>query len=153
MLHLRILLPPELGGAVLTLLGGYGGGTALSIVRGGAVQPAGDLVECEVVREAVDEVIAELDALGLDTAGCISVSQVALSLSAGTDRAQREAPGNSPDSVIWHQVEARTAEDSAFSGTFLAFLVIATMLAAIGVVENSPITVVGAMVVGPEFGP
>jgi uncharacterized hydrophobic protein (TIGR00271 family) len=32
-------------------------------------------------------------------------------------------------------------------------MVLATVLASIGVVTDSPITVVGAMVVGPEFGP
>ena len=32
-------------------------------------------------------------------------------------------------------------------------MVLATLLAAIGVVTDSPITIVGAMVVGPEFGP
>lgn len=153
MLHLRILLPSELTAAVLALLQDYDGVAALSVVRGAALEPAGDLVECEVVREAVDELITALGQAGVHTAGCLSISEVELSISADTDQAEREAPGNSPDSVIWHQVEARTAEDSAFSGTFLAFLIIATMLAGIGVVENSPITVVGAMVVGPEFGP
>ena len=39
------------------------------------------------------------------------------------------------------------------TGTFVAFMVLATLLAAIGVVTDSPITIVGAMVVGPEFGP
>lgn len=36
--------------------------------------------------------------------------------------------------------------------SFLGVLVIACLLAAVGVVTNSPVTVVGAMVVGPEFG-
>ena len=35
----------------------------------------------------------------------------------------------------------------------MAFMVLACLLAAIGVATNSPITIVGAMVVGPEFGP
>jgi len=33
------------------------------------------------------------------------------------------------------------------------FLCLACLIAAIGVVTDSPVTVVGAMVVGPEFGP
>jgi uncharacterized hydrophobic protein (TIGR00271 family) len=37
--------------------------------------------------------------------------------------------------------------------TFLAFLTIACLLAAVGVLTNSAVTIVGAMVVGPEFGP
>jgi len=35
----------------------------------------------------------------------------------------------------------------------MAFMVLACLLAAIGVATNSPITIAGAMVVGPEFGP
>jgi uncharacterized membrane protein len=37
--------------------------------------------------------------------------------------------------------------------SFQAVLVIASLLAAIGAVTNSPVMVVGAMVLGPEFGP
>jgi uncharacterized hydrophobic protein (TIGR00271 family) len=37
--------------------------------------------------------------------------------------------------------------------SYLAFLTIACLLAAIGAVTNSAVTVVGAMVLGPEFGP
>ena len=35
----------------------------------------------------------------------------------------------------------------------MTFMVLACILAAIGVATDSPITIVGAMVVGPEFGP
>jgi uncharacterized protein YciI len=35
----------------------------------------------------------------------------------------------------------------------LAFMILATLLAAIGVVTDSQVTIVGALVVGPEFGP
>ena len=37
--------------------------------------------------------------------------------------------------------------------TFVMFLTLACLLAAIGVVTDSTVTVVGAMVLGPEFGP
>ncbi len=153
MLHLRLLVPAELGAAVLALMSSYPAVTHISVVKGAAIEPAGDLVEVDVAREVADELLAELQTLGLTTAGAISVSPVDLSLSAHSARAQAQAPGNSPDSVIWQQVETRTGADSALSGTFLAFLVIAALLAGIGVVLDSPITVVGAMVVGPEFGP
>ncbi|MET3806433.1 putative hydrophobic protein (TIGR00271 family) [Nakamurella sp. UYEF19] len=153
MLHLRLLVPTELSAAVLALLGGYPGVAHLSRITGAALEPAGDLIEVEVAREVADELIAELHTLGLTTSGAMSVSPVDLSLSAASAQALAEAPGNSPDSVIWEQVEARMGADSALSGTFLAFLTIAALLAGIGVVLDSPITVVGAMVVGPEFGP
>ncbi|MDT4996062.1 MAG: hypothetical protein QOD45_130, partial [Pseudonocardiales bacterium] len=47
---------------------------------------------------------------------------------------------------------ARTGSDATLTGTYLAFMILATLLGAIGVVTDSPITLVGAMVVGPEFG-
>ncbi len=153
MLHLRLLIPVDLSAAVLELLAGYPGVAHISMVAAAALQPRGDLIELEVTRESGDELIAELEALGVDRSGAISVSHIELSMSVASARAQRQAPGNSPDSVIWREVEARIGADSKLSGTFLAFLTIAALLAGIGIVLDSPITIVGAMVVGPEFGP
>jgi len=55
--------------------------------------------------------------------------------------------------VIWDELVARTGEESRLSVSFQAFLTIACLLAAIGAITDSPVTVVGAMVLGPEFGP
>jgi uncharacterized hydrophobic protein (TIGR00271 family) len=68
-------------------------------------------------------------------------------------QAERAAPGEASDAVVWDEVTSRTREDATLTWSFLLFLCLATMLAAIGVITDSPITVVGAMVVGPEFGP
>ena len=38
-------------------------------------------------------------------------------------------------------------------GNFLAFMVLACLIASVGIFTGSPILIVGAMVVGPEFGP
>jgi uncharacterized membrane protein len=37
--------------------------------------------------------------------------------------------------------------------TYLTFMVVAMLIASIGVLLDQPILIVGAMVVGPEFGP
>ena len=44
-------------------------------------------------------------------------------------------------------------EESTLTVTFLMFLTLACLIAAIGAVTDSTVTVVGAMVLGPEFGP
>ena len=54
---------------------------------------------------------------------------------------------------MWEEVEARTNEQVELSGVYLAFMVLAGMLAMVGIYQNSAILIVGAMVVGPEFGP
>jgi uncharacterized hydrophobic protein (TIGR00271 family) len=50
-------------------------------------------------------------------------------------------------------VEGRVSESSSLSVSFLVLMIIATMLAAIGVITDSIVLVIGAMVVGPEYGP
>ena len=55
--------------------------------------------------------------------------------------------------MVWDELIGRTREESTLSVTFLMFLTLACLLAAVGVVTDSTVTVVGAMVVGPEFGP
>ncbi|MHA6794889.1 DUF389 domain-containing protein [Pseudonocardia bannensis] len=57
------------------------------------------------------------------------------------------------DAVIRDELVARTGEESRLSVSFQIFLTIACLLAAIGAGTDSPVTVVGAMVLGPEFGP
>ncbi|MGV9762625.1 DUF389 domain-containing protein [Micromonospora tulbaghiae] len=76
-----------------------------------------------------------------------------LTLSAAADRAAEAAPGHGDDALIWDEVAAKTGEQTVLTGIFLALIVVATMIAGIGVLLDQPILIVGAMVVGPEFGP
>ena len=57
------------------------------------------------------------------------------------------------DAVVWEEVEARTSENIELTGNFLAFMVLACLIASVGIFLDSPILIVGAMIVGPEFGP
>ncbi|HYN74138.1 MAG TPA: DUF389 domain-containing protein [Nakamurella sp.] len=153
MLHVRLLVPADLSAQVLALIDGTVGVANSSVVPGAGRNPAGDLVEFDAARECADALLDDLNTLKLDERGAISIEQVDLSLSRSSQRAQDDAPGNATDAVIWEEVESRTGDDSALTGTFLTFLTIATLLAGIGIVTDSAVTVVGAMVVGPEFGP
>src|SRR5262249_17757202 len=63
------------------------------------------------------------------------------------------APGDPADALVWDELIARTGGDSQLTLTYLAFLTLACLIAVVGVVTDSPVTVVGAMVVGPEFAP
>jgi uncharacterized hydrophobic protein (TIGR00271 family) len=49
-------------------------------------------------------------------------------------------------------VEARIRAGGVYPPSFFALLVIAALIAAVGILTNSQILVVGAMVVGPEYG-
>ncbi|MDJ0383443.1 DUF389 domain-containing protein [Streptomyces sp. G-G2] len=153
MLHLRMITPAGLTDEVVALVQRTVGTTHLAVLTGAARVPAGDVVLCDVAREAADELLAALRALGVDSLGSIAVEHIDLSLSRSADRAEREAPGEGADAVIWEQLTGATHEESTLSITYLAFLALATMIAACGVVLDNAILIVGAMAVGPEFGP
>lgn len=153
MLHLRLIVPAEHSEAVDSCLADAPGVTNVVCLRGAAVDPAGDLVICDVARESASEVIEQLRGLGLDRAGSIAVEEVDVSLSRAAREAERRAPGFGTDAVVWEEVEARTTEESTLSVTYLVFMSVAMMIAGVGLLLDQPILIVGAMVVGPEFGP
>ncbi|MFI8073046.1 DUF389 domain-containing protein [Streptomyces sp. NPDC086033] len=153
MLHLRLITPAEKTDDVVRLIEKTVGATHLVVMPGAARSPAGDVVMCDVAREAGDELIGELRKLDLDKTGSIAVENIDLSLSERADKAEDDAPGEGVDAVIWEQLTDATHEESTLSITYLAFITLATMIAACGVVLDNAILIVGAMAVGPEFGP
>ncbi|MDT0346462.1 DUF389 domain-containing protein [Streptomyces litchfieldiae] len=153
MLQLRIITPPDRTDEVVALLETTVGVAHVMVLAGAAREPAGDVVVGDVAREAADELLEELRELGLDSTGAITVQGLDLSLSVRSDRAEDAAPGEGVDAVLWESLRDATDDESRLSFTYLAFLAVATMLAACGVMLDSAILIVGAMVVGPEFGP
>jgi uncharacterized hydrophobic protein (TIGR00271 family) len=152
-LHLRLVVPAEKVGAVLDCLSSSPAVTNVVHLPGAALEPAGDLVLGDVAREAASEVLETLKGHDLVRLGSISADEVSLSLSDAARAAEQAAPGLGTDAVVWEEVEARTTEESTLSATYLVFMCVATMIAAFGLLLDQPILVVGAMVVGPEFGP
>ncbi|MFF5843392.1 DUF389 domain-containing protein [Streptomyces massasporeus] len=153
MLHLRLITPSDRTDEVVLLIEKTVGTTHLVVLPGAARDPAGDVVMCDVAREAGDELLAGLRELGIDTTGSIAVESIDLSLSERADKAEADAPGEGSDAVLWEHLSDATHGESTLSVTYLAFLTLATMIAACGVVLDNAILIVGAMAVGPEFGP
>ncbi|GHH08009.1 DUF389 domain-containing protein [Streptomyces rubradiris] len=153
MLHLRLITPAGQTEEVVRLIERTVGTTHLVVLPGTARDPVGDLVLCDVAREAADELIAGLRRLGLEDTGSIAVEDIGLSLSRRAEEAEKEAPGEGADAVLWEGLIEATHEESTLSVTYLAFITLATMIAACGVVLDNAILIVGAMAVGPEFGP
>ncbi len=153
MLHLRLIVPAHRSAEIVEVLCGAVGVTHILSMPGAAVEPAGDLVEADVTREAANDVLSTLIDAGLPARGSITMEPLDTVLSDAADKAERDAPGDPDDAVVWEELMRRTREEASISVTFVAFLALACLIAAIGVVTDSPVTVVGAMVVGPEFGP
>lgn len=153
MLHLRVTTPADTTDRIVELLSGCPGVASIAVMRGTSVKPPGDMVLAELARESAEDVIQSLRELGIDRTGTIALESVETSISRAAEKAEADAPGEGADAVIWEQVVRRTDEDSVLSNTFVWFLSLAAVLAAVAIVLDSAILVVGAMVVGPEFGP
>ncbi|MBO0871946.1 MAG: DUF389 domain-containing protein [Pseudonocardia sp.] len=153
MLRIRVLSPTEYSERARRLLLDAPGATHVTVFPGAALRPAGDVIEAVLTRECADDLLSALSELGLDRTGGITLETIDTVLSEAADAAERAVPGDPADAVIWDELIESTGEDSRLTMSFLAFLTIACVLAAIGAITDSPVTVVGAMVLGPEFGP
>jgi uncharacterized hydrophobic protein (TIGR00271 family) len=153
MVHLRIVVPGDRTERALAALESCPTVINVVLLRDAARKPHGDVILCDVAKEDASVVLADLKALNIQHDGSISLESVDTALSDAADRAEREARGAASDAVIWEQVTERTSEESSLSATFLLFIVLAACIASVGIYLNSPILIVGAMVVGPEFGP
>lgn len=120
---------------------------------GAATKPEGDVVSCDVAKEEGSSILRELSELGLDKFGSIAVETIDASISNVARDAERAAPGLPVDAVVWEEVESRVSESAVISVSYLLFITIATMIGAIGIITDSVFLIIGAMVVGPEYGP
>jgi uncharacterized hydrophobic protein (TIGR00271 family) len=153
MIHLRIAVPGPKSERVVDLLEASPSVSSLALIEGVSRKPRGDLVLCDVAREDASVVIDDLRELGIPVDGSISIEEIDSQLSTAAEEAERAAAGSPGDSVVWEEVEARTSESIELNANFLAFMVIACLIASVGILLGQPILIVGAMVVGPEFGP
>jgi uncharacterized hydrophobic protein (TIGR00271 family) len=153
MIHLRIVVPAAKSERVVDLLEATPAVSSLARIEGAARKPRGDVILCDIAREDASVVIEDLRELGVPEDGSISVEEVESQLSAAAEEAERETAGLAGDAVVWEEVQARTSESIELNANFLAFIVLACLIASVGVLLGQPILIVGAMVVGPEFGP
>ncbi|MCW2691369.1 MAG: hypothetical protein JWR37_6259 [Mycobacterium sp.] len=135
------------------MLRGEPGATHIVVHRDAALEPPGDEITADIARECANDIVVELKSLGVQLRGAVTLDVVDTVLSTAAHRAEKEAEGDPADAIVWDELAERTREESSLNATFLTFLCLACLIGAVGVVTDSPVTVVGALVVGPEFGP
>jgi uncharacterized hydrophobic protein (TIGR00271 family) len=125
----------------------------LVFLEGVARKPEGDVILCDVAREDASVIVSDLKELRIPQEGSIAMEDIDSQISDAAKRAEIAAKGAPSDAVVWEEVEARTSENTELSASYLAFMVLACLIASVGILLDSPILIIGAMVVGPEFGP
>lgn len=153
MLHLRILVPQDLTPPVEALLRREPAAVHLSIVRGAAVEPTGDLIEVDVEHAALAALISRLEDLGVARRGSLSFADVIDARSGAAETARRLTSAVGSDLISWDEVSARTRDDTTITPAYLLLMTIAGIIAAGGILTNNELLIVGAMIVSPDYGP
>ena len=154
LLQLRVTVPPDRTDRVRELFEDDPGTAHLAVLPGASVVPR-RATWCWPTspgsrRTASSARCASCTCTGTARSPSTSID-AAVSSAART--AEERAPGDAADAVVWEQVVRTTDADSALSVSYLAFLTIALLLAAIAIINDSAILTIGAMVLGPEFAP
>jgi uncharacterized hydrophobic protein (TIGR00271 family) len=152
-IHLRIVVPNYQAEHALELLENIPSVCNLVYLERAARKPEGDVVLCDVAREDASVVVSDLRELDIDVEGSIAMEEIDSQVSVAALRAEKAAPGAPSDAVVWEEVESRTSENIELSTSFLAFMAVAMMIAVVGIITDQLVLIIGAMVVGPEFGP
>lgn len=153
MFHVRVIAPPAEAGRALRLFEAAPEATNVVHQPGYGRQPPGDLVAADIGRDAASMLLADLEELGIPRDGAVTVIpiEVALSRDVAAMRARAERAGTG--SVVWEEVAARSSEWSEIDGEYLVFMALAAIIAVVGLVTESVVLIIGAMILGPDFGP
>jgi len=150
MLHVRVVSPAALTGRLADQLAAAPGVQNLVVHPSAATRPDGDAVQFDLHEGVANPVFRDLRGLGLDRAGAICVERVDATLADHAPTASHGALVRER-APVWEMVEATIRAGAAYSPSFYILLVSAGLIGAVGILTNSQILIVGAMVVGPEY--
>lgn len=153
MLHLRVIVPPDLTDSVCELLVREPGVVHISIAPGTALDPPGDVIEADVEHASLTALTSRLQDLHVDRVGAYSFSEVIDARSAAADAARAASARVGDDLIAWDEVAARTRDDTTVTDAYLLLMMIAGIIAAGGILTNNELLIVGAMIVSPDYGP
>ena len=151
MLHVRLVSKADRTGQLVERLSALSGVQNLVVLAQAARRPDGDAVQFDVQDGAANPVFRDAARpwprpRGPDLGGA-----------GGRRPGQRHRPGwedRLPDTEIapvWEMVEATIRSGAVYPPSFFVLLTIAGLIGAAGILTNSQILIVGAMVVGPEY--
>jgi uncharacterized hydrophobic protein (TIGR00271 family) len=148
--HLRAYVTPERVEDVSRALRAREG--ARHIVLSGVTTDTGvALITAELDDEVADASVADLTALGV-RAGDLSISRVQV-VRPMTEEGYALETETQRDTLVWSEVADEAVDNVGLRPSSLAYMAVAGIIAAFGVLEHSAILIVGAMAVSPDLLP
>ena len=151
MLHVRVVSPAALTRPLTDRLAAAPGVHNVEVRAGTARRPDGDAVQFDVGDAAANPVFTALRELGLDRDAVICVERVDATITGQSAAGGGRGALRRETAPVWEMVEAVIRDGETYAPSFYALLVIAALIGAVGILTNSQILIVGAMVVGPEY--
>ncbi|MFG2310627.1 DUF389 domain-containing protein [Streptomyces sp. NPDC048566] len=153
LIHIRMVSPAASTDAVVALLAADPCVLNLVVQPGIARHPDGDALACDVLTGGANEVLRGLRRLRLDREGSLVIEPVEMAFAGGAAAEEGSLRlGALSRAPVWEEVEARIRAQGTYAPSFYLYLVVAGLIGAVGIVTNSQILIVAAMVVGPEYG-
>jgi hypothetical protein len=123
----------------------------LVMLAGSARRPAGDAVHFDVLADSANSVLPHVRALQRDRLNSIVIENVDAAIGEDTGPATKRRLVERDVAPVWDMVEAKSRSDAVYAPSFFILLAIAGLIGAVGILTNSQILIVDAMVVRPEY--
>jgi uncharacterized hydrophobic protein (TIGR00271 family) len=149
--HVRLVSPPDLSEHLVDVLLADSGVSNLVVHTGSARRPEGDAVQFDVLARSANSVLRQLAAIADDRCGQITIQSVDAAIGEEATAPPGHRVVQRDIAPVWDVVEAKIRSDAVYAPSFYILLAIAGLIGAVGILTNSQILIVGAMVVGPEY--
>jgi uncharacterized hydrophobic protein (TIGR00271 family) len=149
--HVRLVSVPDRTRDLVEALAADAGVSNLLVLSGAARGPASDAIQFDVRPRSANSVFRHLQTFQADHGGTVAVDYVDATLGERVPPAAEHFLVQRDVAPVWEVVEARIRADAVYAPSFYILLAIAGLIGAVGILTNSTILIVGAMVVGPEY--
>jgi len=149
--HIRVVTAPGTTEQLVDLLATEPGVRNVVVLVGAGRRPDGDAIQFDVPHRSANRVLQHLHSLRDSHGGPISIASVDALVGDDPDRAAAFDVVQRDVAPVWDVVEARIRANAVYAPSFYILLSIAGLIGAVGILTNSQILIVGAMVVGPEY--
>jgi len=149
--HVRLVSAPNRTDVLVESLAADPGVSGLVVLPGAARHPGGDAVQFDVRPGSANSVFRQLKSFQDGRGDGAAVEYVDATLGEQPAPPSRHFVVQRDLAPVWEMVEARIRSDAVYAPSFYVLLAIAGLIGAVGILTNSQILIVGAMVVGPEY--
>ncbi len=150
MFNLRAYVDPDQFDEVTRALHAHEGARHI-VLSGTTMDTDVSLITAELDDEVADAVIEELTALGV-RAGDLSIARVQV-VRPMTEEGYSIELESQTDTLVWSEVTDEAVDNIGLRPSYLAYMAVAGVIAAFGVIDRSAVLIVGAMAVSPDLLP